>query len=91
MVLGISKKCRLAHHNLVLSFSLSASIYVGAVEPHTVANIASSRKPTKEDHSTAQTKVDVVVSKANLPDTVVWNPWIEKAKAMADLDDAEVG
>jgi glucose-6-phosphate 1-epimerase len=31
-----------------------------------------------------------VVTKHNLPDTVVWNPWAEKAKAMSDFGDNEV-
>ncbi|XP_065836916.1 uncharacterized protein [Oscarella lobularis] len=29
------------------------------------------------------------VTKKNLPDTVVWNPWAEKAKAMSDFGDDE--
>jgi glucose-6-phosphate 1-epimerase len=31
----------------------------------------------------------VKLEKENFPDTVVWNPWIEKAKAMADFGDDE--
>jgi len=64
-------------------------IYVGANQPVTICNVASSRAATKEDHSTVQTRIDVLLNKANLPDTVVWNPWIEKAKAMLDLEDEE--
>ncbi|KAJ3052387.1 hypothetical protein HK097_006345 [Rhizophlyctis rosea] len=32
---------------------------------------------------------DVVVHKKNFPDVVVWNPWVEKAKGMADFGDEE--
>ncbi|KAJ3149421.1 hypothetical protein HDU89_003785 [Geranomyces variabilis] len=32
---------------------------------------------------------DVIVHKTNLPDVVVWNPWTDKAKAMADFGDDE--
>lgn len=33
---------------------------------------------------------DVIeVSKVGFPDAVVWNPWIDKSKAMADFGDAE--
>ena len=31
----------------------------------------------------------LTIKKENLPDTEVWNPWIEKSKAMADFDDDE--
>ncbi|XP_033634912.1 putative glucose-6-phosphate 1-epimerase [Asterias rubens] len=31
----------------------------------------------------------VIIKKTNLPDTVVWNPWEEKAKAMGDFGDDE--
>ncbi|CAF0891003.1 unnamed protein product [Brachionus calyciflorus] len=36
---------------------------------------------------TGSSKVTLI--KENLPDTVVWNPWIEKAKAMSDFGDEE--
>ncbi|TPX55705.1 glucose-6-phosphate 1-epimerase [Powellomyces hirtus] len=32
---------------------------------------------------------DVEVHKSHFPDVVVWNPWIEKAKAMADFGDED--
>ena len=31
----------------------------------------------------------LTVAKSNLPDTVVWNPWVEKSKAMGDFGDEE--
>ncbi|KAK3098662.1 hypothetical protein FSP39_021742 [Pinctada imbricata] len=32
---------------------------------------------------------DINVTVHNMSDIVVWNPWIEKAKAMSDFDDEE--
>lgn len=34
-------------------------------------------------------KYNVVIKKENFPDTVVWNPWIDKAKGMTDFGDEE--
>lgn len=31
----------------------------------------------------------VEVHKTNFPDAVVWNPWVDKAKSMADFGDEE--
>ena len=31
----------------------------------------------------------IVVERENLPDAVVWNPWIDKAAGMADFGDEE--
>ena len=31
----------------------------------------------------------ISVQKTNFPDAVVWNPWIDKAKGMADFGDEE--
>ncbi|XP_038071543.1 putative glucose-6-phosphate 1-epimerase [Patiria miniata] len=39
-------------------------------------------------HDTATGKT-IIIKKTNLPDTVVWNPWEEKAKAMSDFGDDE--
>jgi glucose-6-phosphate 1-epimerase len=34
-------------------------------------------------------KKSITIEKENLPDTVVWNPWTDKAKGMADFGDDE--
>lgn len=34
-------------------------------------------------------KGEVEIIKSNFPDVVFWNPWIEKAKSMADFDDED--
>lgn len=34
-------------------------------------------------------KHKITLHKEGLPDAVVWNPWAEKAKGMADFDDEE--
>ena len=31
----------------------------------------------------------ISIHKTNFPDAVVWNPWVEKAKGMADFGDEE--
>ena len=31
----------------------------------------------------------IYIHKTNFPDAVLWNPWIEKAKGMADFGDEE--
>ena len=31
----------------------------------------------------------ISIHKNNFPDAVVWNPWVEKAKGMADFGDEE--
>lgn len=36
-----------------------------------------------------ENKLNVTIEKENFAETVVWNPWIEKAKAMADFGDEE--
>ncbi|EGD75797.1 hypothetical protein PTSG_07916 [Salpingoeca rosetta] len=64
------------------------SIYVAVPQSLVIDNVATSRAPTPDDHSTALTRRKLTLDKANLPDTVVWNPWVEKTKAMGDLDDS---
>ena len=39
--------------------------------------------------SDSSAKRTVTVEKEGFPDTIVWNPWIERSKAMVDFDDDE--
>nr|CAD7401445.1 unnamed protein product [Timema cristinae] len=50
-------------------------IYQNTPQEHIITNVVSGRK--------------MRVQKYNFPDTVVWNPWIEKAKEIADFGDDE--
>ncbi|XP_064391052.1 uncharacterized protein LOC135338887 [Halichondria panicea] len=49
------------------------SVYKNASKDHLLTNVAGGRT--------------INIKKMNFPDTVVWNPWAEKAKAMADFGD----
>lgn len=60
-------------------------VYEGALHAHTVTRVGRSRDRTSADHSSVRTNTDIVLTKANLPDTVVWNPWVERAKELGDL------
>eukprot|EP00050_Salpingoeca_kvevrii_P006180 m.287867 g.287867 ORF g.287867 m.287867 type:complete len:311 (+) comp11860_c0_seq1:972-1904(+) len=64
-------------------------IYIGAQREHLITNVASSHEYSNVDRSNTLTKKDIRLTKGNFPDTVVWNPWDEKAKAMSDLADDE--
>ncbi|CAI8020401.1 Putative glucose-6-phosphate 1-epimerase [Geodia barretti] len=48
-------------------------IYLEAVKDHVITNAAGGKT--------------ICLKKTNLPDTVGWNPWSEKAKAMSDFGD----
>jgi glucose-6-phosphate 1-epimerase len=50
-------------------------IYLEAVKDHVITNAAGGKT--------------VCVKKTNFPETVVWNPWSEKAKGMSDFGDEE--
>ncbi|CAG0886877.1 unnamed protein product [Darwinula stevensoni] len=50
-------------------------IYCNTAGEHVICNVVSGRK--------------MRMQKYNLPDTVVWNPWAEKAKGMSDFGDDE--
>merc|ERR1712080_97183 len=44
---------------------------------------------TPSEHSLKYENTTVRIVKSNLPDTVLWNPWIEKAKGLKDFGDEE--
>lgn len=44
---------------------------------------------TPEEHVLSFDGVSIEIRKSNLPDTVLWNPWAEKAKGMGDFGDEE--
>lgn len=50
-------------------------IYTHTGPEHIITNVVSGRK--------------MRVQKYNLPDTVIWNPWVEKAKEIPDFGDDE--
>ncbi len=50
-------------------------IYTNTPPEHIITNVVSGRK--------------MRIQKYNFPDTVIWNPWVEKAKEIADFGDDE--
>ncbi|EDV27019.1 putative glucose-6-phosphate 1-epimerase [Trichoplax sp. H2] len=50
-------------------------LYIGSVDRNEVTNLNGNQ--------------NVVMTRVNLPDVVVWNPWQEKAKVMSDFGDEE--
>lgn len=50
-------------------------IYTNTPQEHIITNVVSGRK--------------MRIQKYNFPDTVIWNPWIEKAKEIQDFGDDE--
>lgn len=51
------------------------NVYMDAVKDHVISNVAGGKT--------------ICLKKTNFPNTVVWNPWSEKAKAMSDFGDDE--
>ncbi|XP_070543415.1 uncharacterized protein [Ptychodera flava] len=50
-------------------------VYINTPPDHTISNVTAGK--------------NILLKKSNFPDTVVWNPWMEKAKAMSDFGDDE--
>ena len=50
-------------------------IYINTPHEHIVTNVVSGRK--------------MRIQKYNFPDTIIWNPWDQKAKEMSDFGDDE--
>ena len=53
------------------------------------SNVDSVYKKTPNELSLFTGSHNIKITKENFPDTVVWNPWIEKAKTMSDFGDDE--
>ncbi|XP_011408306.2 PREDICTED: putative glucose-6-phosphate 1-epimerase isoform X2 [Amphimedon queenslandica] len=62
-------------NDLVTISGFTDRVYKEASENHVITNVAGGKT--------------VLLKKSNFPDTVVWNPWIEKAKSMSDFGDDE--
>lgn len=58
----------------VINFSKETDIIYQNVDPERVIQVVNQGKPVH------------TVKRINLPDTVVWNPWIEKSAGMADFE-----
>ncbi|CAB3990399.1 glucose-6-phosphate 1-epimerase [Paramuricea clavata] len=54
------------------------------------ANVDSVYKQTPNELKLLTGNHNIRITKENFPDTVVWNPWFEKAKQMSDFGDNEV-
>lgn len=52
-------------------------------------NVDSVYKSTSDEHTLFTGHHNIRIKKENFPDTVIWNPWIEKAKKMSDFGDDE--
>lgn len=52
-------------------------------------NVDRNYSNTPDEHVLSFDGVNIEIRKSNLPDTVLWNPWIEKAKGMKDFGDEE--
>ena len=58
-----------------ISTPFFSRIYINTPHEHIVTNVVSGRK--------------MRIQKYNFPDTVIWNPWDQKAKEMPDFGDDE--
>jgi len=63
------------HSELKTVTQFTDSVYMNAMTEHVITNVAGGKS--------------ICLKKENFPDTVVWNPWVEKAKAMSDFGDDE--
>lgn len=66
---------------------LTNSNIIGPENIEIKENVDSIFKKTEKEITILSDLGKLKISRKNLPDVVVWNPWIEKAKSMADFDD----
>ena len=73
---SLNERVRREEENEFVSFNEEVDrIYLSTTDTLAVDDVAGSRP--------------VRITKKNLPDAVVWNPWIEKSKATGDLGDED--
>ena len=73
---SLNERVRREEENEFVSFNEEVDrIYLSTTDTLAVDDVAGSRS--------------VRITKKNLPDAVVWNPWIEKSKATGDLGDED--
>jgi glucose-6-phosphate 1-epimerase len=65
----------LEERDVVTVSEFTDRVYADTPSEHVITNVVSGRK--------------MRMVKNNLPDTVVWNPWAESARALADFGDEE--
>ena len=69
--------------------ALTKTEHVEDGDIHISENVDRVYRNTSDEHSVEFGGSSIEIRKSGLPDTVVWNPWIEKAKAMGDFGDEE--
>jgi hypothetical protein len=57
------------HEAAMLTAVILCSIYMASLGQHELVAVGSSRPPTKEDHSSVKPRTNIIMTKADLPDS----------------------